>query len=110
MRYPDRLAFLIRRKHPYIDWANAIGDGGPQYEACAHDATVYLIDEVAEISDLKKVLRRDWKTIFEKELKAWLRDPSVWPRRRSYAVFTEWFAVELCDMVIDLGRWPIAYD
>ncbi|MEM7680784.1 MAG: hypothetical protein AAF288_02410 [Planctomycetota bacterium] len=106
MRYSDRLA----RKQPSINWANGIDDVGSKFEARGDDARVYLIDEVADISDPKKVLRRCWKNIFEEELNAWLRDTPVWPKRRSYAVFMEWFEVELCDMVMDLGRWSIAYD
>jgi len=110
MEYPDRLALLIRRRQPYIDWANSLDDGGPTYDLKTNRPTTYLIDEMADTSDLKKVLRRYWRDIFEEELNSWMRDPDAWPQRRTYSVFLKWFEVELCDMVVDLGRWPIQYD
>lgn len=110
MEYPDRLALLIRRKLPYIDWANSFDDGGPKYDLEIHRPTTYLIDEVVDTLDLKKVLRRYWRDIFEEQLNSWMRAPDVWPQRRTYSVFLQWFDVEVCDMVIDLGRWPIQYD
>jgi len=63
-----------------------------------------------DASDLKKVLRRYWRGIFEEELNGWMRDPDVWPRRRTLKVFLDWFEVEVCDLVVDLGRGPIHYD
>ena len=40
----------------------------------------------------------------------WMRDPGVWPRRRSRNMFLEWFDVQVCEMVFDLGRGAIHYD
>lgn len=110
IRYPDRLALLIRRKEPYIAWANSFDDGGPSYEPTHDRATVLLIDEDVDGLDLKKTLRRYWREIFETELENWMRDPEVWPKRRTYGVFLKWFDVQVCEMVADLGRWPIEYD
>jgi len=71
---------------------------------------VFLIDELANTCDIKKVARRLWPAIFEEELSSWMRDPDVWPPRRALKVFLEWFEVEACDLVLDLGRGPIDYD
>ena len=101
---------MIRRKQPYIDWANSFDDDGPKYNDERDHATVFLIDEVVDASDIQKVLRRYWRDIFDEQLNSWMRDPDDWPQRRTFSVFMKWFEVEICDLVVDLGRWPIQYD
>ena len=52
-------------------------DGGPTYNPDHHHAKVYLIDEVVDRGDVKKVVRRYWREIFEEDLNGWMRDPDV---------------------------------
>jgi hypothetical protein len=106
----NRTALVVRPKQPYIDWADSFDDGGPKYDPDHHQAKVFLIDEVADTRDIKKVVRRCWQAIFEEELNSWMRDPDVWPHRQTLKVFLEWFEVEVCDVVLDLGKGPIDYD
>ncbi len=110
MEFMNRMALVVRPKHLYIDWADSFDDGGPKYDPDQHQAKVFLIDEVADTRDIKKVVRRYWQAIFEEELNSWMRDPDVWPQRRTLKVFLEWFDVEVCDVVLDLGKGPIDYD
>ena len=70
MESVDRTALMVRPKQPYIDWANSFEDGGPKYDQDRQHAKIYLIDEVADPSDIKKVVRRHWRDIFEEELLA----------------------------------------
>ena len=60
----DRMALVVRPSQPYIDWANSFDDGGPKYDPEHHHAKVYLIDEVVDPSDIKRMLRRYWRDIF----------------------------------------------
>ncbi len=110
MEFVNRTALVVRPKQPYIDWANSFDDGGPKYDPDLHQAKVFLIDEAADTRDIKKVVRRLWPAIFEEELNSWMRDPDVWPQRRTLKVFVEWFEVEVCELVFDLGKKPIDYD
>ena len=98
----NRSAVLVRRKQPYIDWANSFDDGGPKYDLSIHKPDVYLLDENFEVADLKRLLRKHWKKIFEAELGNWMQDG--WPRRLTYAMFTEWFEIDQADMVWDIGK------
>ncbi len=110
MEFVNRTALVVRPKQPYIDWADSFDDGGPKYDPDHHQAKVFLIDEVEDTRDIKKVVRRCWQAIFEEEINSWMRDPDVWPQRRTLKVFLEWFEVEVCDVVLDLGRGPIDHD
>jgi len=110
MEFVNRTALVVRPKRPYIDWADSFDDGGPKYDPDLHQAKGFLVDEVADTRDIKKVLRRCWHAIFEEELNSWIRDPDAWPHRRTLKVFLEWFEVEVCDVVFDLGKEPINCD
>ena len=103
----DRMALVVRPKQPYVDWANSFDDGGPEYDPSAHSASVFLINEVVDVTDIAQVVRKCWRDIFKEQLHAWMRDPGVWPRCRSRKMFLEWFDVQVCEMVFDLGRGPV---
>lgn len=71
---------------------------------------MFLINEVVDVTDIAQAVRKCWRVIFEEQLDAWMRGPEVWPRRRSRNMFLEWFDVQVCEMVFDLGRGAIYYD
>ena len=110
MEHLDRMALVIRPKQPYVDWANSFDDDGPEYDPSARSASVFLNNEVVNVTDIGRVVRKCWRAIFEERLHAWMRDPGVWPRRRSRDMFLEWFDVQICEMVFDMGRGAIHYD
>ena len=45
--------------------------------------------------------------IFEIELDSLSRDPKIWPKKRTPAMFDEWFELEFHSMIFDLHRKPI---
>ena len=110
MEHLTRMALVVSPKQPYIDWANSFDDGGPEYDPSARGANVYLINEVVKVAGIERVVRKYWREIFEERLNAWMRDPGAWPRRRSRDMFLEWFDVQVCRMVFDLGCGPIHFE
>ena len=110
MEHLDWMVLVVSQKQLYIDWANSFDDGGPDYDPSARSASVFLIHEILEVGNIGRVVRTYWREIFEERLNAWMRDPGVWPRRRSRDMFLEWFDVQVCGMVIDLGRGPIHFE
>lgn len=65
--------------------------------------TVYLI--AAEAGDdrdsLEAWLKRNFAALFEMELEGWYTDPELWPARRNYQMFREWFDPECHTVLID---------
>jgi hypothetical protein len=105
MSFLYRAALTITRRQPYLDWANSLGDGGPELtEELARDRrTIYLVPESTAEPDLEKLLAEFWARIFEEELSAWkLDDPEVWPAERTRTLFDTWFAAEVTNAVFDL--------
>lgn len=103
MSFLYRVGLAITRKQPYADWANGLGDGGPDFppDLAAH-RSVYLVPEPASAPNLAALLDEFWQQIFEQELAAWMFDQDTWPASRTRERFDAWFDVELLDGLFDL--------
>src|SRR5215831_19882355 len=104
----NRAALLLRYKQPAVDWINEV-DPAPATEGATLDQvneerTVYLIDETAaESSDkLHRWLQRNFAQLFEMELEAWYTDLALWPAKRTFKMFRDWFTVECNTVLVDL--------
>jgi len=103
----NRMGIIVRRRQPYVDWANSFDDGVPQFDSAEHSPNVYLINEVRDPRNVRQALQRWWREIFEEELSAWIRDPDDWPEHLTLSLFLQWFEVEIVEIVSDLGTDPI---
>ena len=100
----NRGAVLLRYKVPFIKWINDADPAGRKTEitmsAANEDRTVYLItDEDAE--NVEDWIRSNHVTLFENELEGWYTDETLWPQKRDYKTFKEWFEVECHSEIID---------
>lgn len=112
----NRGALVLRYKEPAVRW---IDDADPSSTSCPvtlesvnEERNVYLINDSAGDDDksFERWLKRHYAQIFERELEGWYTDPSLWPKQRSYPLFTEWFDPELHTVVVDLGDGAIFDD
>ena len=72
------------------------------YEALRSKPTAYLIAEDEEAEGPMDLLGASWTEVFQAMLENWLNDPAKWPQDRTFAMFEEWFEVEVCESVHDL--------
>jgi hypothetical protein len=111
MRLVKRAAITVTPKQPYLNWANALDEGGVKIgEDFAPEKSVYLIGDVSDIIpfDRDVIVRPYFEAIFEEELNDWYRLESAWPSPRTFETFLEWFEVEVHSTVLDLqGSWLI---
>jgi hypothetical protein len=52
-------------------------------------------------------VQHNYDELFANELNDWCTDEALWPKDRSYALFAEWFSVEVHSMVLDLEDGPV---
>lgn len=105
----NRGVLIVRPKQPYLDWAAQLDDSGlvPDPEG---EKTVYLIPEFESDDEAWEILEDVYPEVFERELDGWHTDESAWPQNRTFAMFKEWFDIELQSVVEDLCAYEIEDD
>jgi len=91
----------VHPKQPYIDWAISLDDSGlvPSTDG---ERTVYLIPEYESDQEAMEVLSVCFGEIFALELAGWHLVEDDWPKNRTFAMFQDWFSLELNSCVEDM--------
>ncbi len=105
----NRSAVIIRPRQPFLDWAAQLDDSG-LVPNIVGEQTVYLIPEYDDDFHAMEVLAEGFDLIFESELFGWHTRESDWPKKRTFAMFREWFDVEFHSVVDDLCDYAIEND
>jgi hypothetical protein len=103
----NRIAAVVTPREPYLSWARSLyEEGAPQIDDVpAEDLTT--VSQLEEIENTDRLLRRHWAWIFEEILSSWCADQKLWPRKRTLAMFQQWFETRLVDLVFDLADQPL---
>jgi hypothetical protein len=112
--FPDinRAAVVIKPKKPFIDWIINTGKKyDPQNEVKREEIqtegfdskSIYLIPAYEDIKKYENYIRRNFKQIFEHELNGWYTDPEMWPGKRTWKEFKEWFDWEIQTLLFDMA-------
>ena len=96
----DRSAIIIMAKKPFFDWINTIDPENPITKT--EEDNVYLIKEKDDSEEIEKWLKRNFDKIFQNELNDWYTDETVWPQKRTFKLFTEWFEYKTHAIIIDI--------
>jgi hypothetical protein len=104
----NRAVVVLRPRAPYVAWAN--GFEGPKLaeDEYGRMASVFLVPEGGTDEETLAYVRAHCRFMFEHELAAWMTDEGMWPADRTWEAFQAWFDVEIHDVVVDLGRDPLA--
>lgn len=99
----NRGALIIERKQPFVDWINSCpeNDGEVTIQEVNERKNVYLIPDI--IGEPDNWIRRNFKRIFENELYEWFTDDFLWPEKRTFREFKQFFKYEYSSMVIEMG-------
>jgi ribosomal protein L24E len=97
-----RAAVAIRRRQPYIDFANSFDDAAGLPVELANRRAIYLVPVAEGEQSVEEVLDEWWKDIFEEELAGWMTREEDWPGDRTREMFAAWFEAEITDDVVDL--------
>lgn len=62
---------------------------------------VYLVPDFEDEEDLEKWFRKHYDEFFIEKLNGWYTDDAMWPQKRTFKMFEEWFEYNLITMVSD---------
>jgi len=96
----DRNAIILRPKPPYYAWVNSLKDGRDVDER--DENNIYLIREMDSNEAIHRWVKRNFDKLFTNELNDWCTDENQWPQKRTFAMFSKWFDVEVASMILDL--------
>ncbi len=100
-----RTALIIKYKKPFYDWLTFMDPVDKNHHDTDHD--VYLLPDFEEVSQMEKWLNKNFDSIFCDQLNNWYTDETVWPQKRTFKIFKEWFDYSLHTMISDTQDGPI---
>lgn len=98
----NRNAIILTSLQPFRDWLKSVY---PEDNPALNESSVYLVDD--EIDNLDAYLKMEFDKFFQMELEAWETGGEVWPKKRTYKMFKEWFQVGTSKMVFDMEEFPV---
>ena len=104
----NRCAITVAPRQPFIAWAQQLQPDQPLPPG-AFEPGLHLLPAYDSREEAIKLLAQGYEDIFCSELEILSTDPSAWPSPRSLALFQEWFAFQLFDLVSDQAQEPLAH-
>ena len=104
----NRNAIVINLKKPFFDWLYSVEpDNAVQPEM---EGTIYLIREKDSNEAIENWLKRNFDKIFQNELNDWYTNENLWPQKRTFKMFKEWFDYKISSMVLDMEESEVSKD
>lgn len=111
MKTINRALIVIKPKQPFLDWILARTDTEESEvtleDLRSEDCTAILVPEFDDYDEVWEVIEDLAPGLFEIELSGWRRTPELWPTKRDFKTFKEWFDVEIHSMVGDSVKGQI---
>jgi len=107
----NKAAITVIPKEPFIKWVQSTDAEAAEIsdESILSYSRVYLVDDSLNGDDPEKLIKRNFKVIFEEELAGWYTDEEAWPKKMDLRLFKQWFHVKVHEVVVDIGKkQPIA--
>jgi hypothetical protein len=106
----NRSALVIKVKQPFLDWLRSLSDPtDATLQEVNSDTIVYLLADGPDDAQ-DETIELFYNLIFEHLLNSWWTEKQDWPPARDYAMFKQWFDVELHSTVHDLVDAPLEDD
>ena len=103
MKSINRSAVIIKPKQPFVDWLNSIPNEKSDYtlERVSAENLVFLIPELYGPEESMGYVKKVYDQIFEFELFGWYTEENLWPQKRNWKMFQDWFSIEINSEVFD---------
>ncbi len=86
-----RSAIVITPQQPFFDWLVS-HDPETLIDEEIREGTVYLVPEYETNTRMENWLKKNYAELFEELLFNWYTDEDMWPQKRNFKMFKEWFS------------------
>ena len=105
----NRNAIIVKPKDPFFNWQNQVfPDDEPIHNL--EENNIYLIREMDDNHAIRNWLKKNFNDIFSNELNDWCSNEKLWPEKRTFKMFADWFDLEIHSMILDLEEGPVRKD
>lgn len=104
-----RSALVLHPKEPFMDWIKRV-EPGIQLQEPNLEGDVYLLPDFEEQEDMRRWLSKKYDLLFSDQLTNWFANESVWPQKRTFSMFQDWFSFSFHTMVWDTLESPLDKD
>ncbi len=104
--YVNRSVLMVKPKSAFWNWFRQKDPGFTEPEMPI-EYHVYLVEEIMAVQQVMACLKKRFEQIFINELSAWTADEALWPAKRTYKLFCEFFEFEFHSQVFDLEEEPV---
>lgn len=102
----NRTAITVKPRQLFLDWLQK-AQGNTLFPQRIEEDNIYLIEEKDTDKEIESYLRKNFDKIFMQELSLWYEDENLWPEKRNYKMFREWFDVVYSSTIYDLEDSPV---
>jgi hypothetical protein len=109
----NRGVLILRPKDLFVEWvqdADPVVDSRVDATFVRKGTAVCLIPEFDGEEEAWSWIRDNADMLFEHQLNEWYTDPGLWPSKRGWTVFKEWFDLEYVEIAWDLVDAPLSSD
>jgi hypothetical protein len=109
MKSINRNVVIVKPKEPFLAWLQSLSSPPENLtlDELRRDSLCLLIPESHSEGAATGLISKHYKKLFEDELMAWHTVKRQWPKKRTLAMFREWFELEFHSEVVDLVDEPI---
>jgi hypothetical protein len=110
--FVNRGLVVLRPKEPFLAWVREAdpSDSPLDDDAVESRPIAYLIPQLDGDDESWDWVRMNCGFLFEFACNEWYTTESLWPARRDWAAFQEWFGIEFIELVWDLVDEPLTSD
>ncbi|MBL7923924.1 MAG: hypothetical protein JNL88_06980, partial [Bacteroidia bacterium] len=101
-----RTALILTPQKSFYDWVKNLDPSDKDIDPWG-EPDVYLLPDFETTEEMERWLQRNFDWLFCEQLNNWYTDERLWPSKRTFKLFKEWFGYSLHTMVWDSVAGPI---
>lgn len=98
-----RSAIVIKPRKPFIDWLLK-HDPDMIITEEIKEATIYLLPDYETTKEMENWLKKNFNELFTEQLFQWYIDEGMWPKNRTFKMFSDLFEYSLHTMIFDTQK------
>ena len=98
-----RSAIVLTPQQPFFDWL-LLHDRATVIDDEMKEGEIYLLPDYETKTAIENWLKKNFNELFEEQLHHWYIDETMWPQKRTFNMFKEWFSYSLHTMGFDTQK------